>query len=157
MFLSTEKYLCQGRMPKHPICCFSLTSSDPLWLQDKEMGLNLKNLTQVVKAHGQAFRLRTKLSGDYYKRNARCIPVRSDLKSGRDFVPQREHERTLHYCCCSVWSQTLCDSMDTRLPHPSRSPGVCADSCPLSRRRYPTVLSSVTLMPSIRVRPEQHC
>ena len=38
------------RIPKHPICYFSLTSSDPVWLQEKEMGLNLKNLTQVVKA-----------------------------------------------------------------------------------------------------------
>ena len=32
----------------------------------------------------------------------------------------------------------------TRLPCPSPSPGVCSDSCPLSRWCHPTILSSVT-------------
>ena len=71
--------------------------------------------------------------------------MRSDLKSGRDFVSQQEQKRTLYYCCCSVWSQTLCDPKDTRLPRPSLSPGVCSDSCSLSRWCYPTVSSSCPL------------
>ena len=32
----------------------------------------------------------------------------------------------------------------SRLPCPSLSPGVCSDSCPLSRRCHPTISSSVT-------------
>ena len=45
----------------------------------------------------------------------------------------------------------------TSLPCPSVSPGVCANSCPLRRRSYPTILSSVapsppaSVFPSIRV------
>ena len=35
-----------------------------------------------------------------------------------------------------------------RLPCPSQSPGVCSDSCPLSRWCHPTISSSVTLFSS---------
>ena len=38
---------------------------------------------------------------------------------------------------------TLCDPMDTRLPCPSLSPGICSNSYPLSRWCYPTISSSV--------------
>ena len=52
--------------------------------------------------------------------------------------------------CCSVSQScpTLCDSVDystARLPRPSLFPGVCLDSCPLSRWCLPAVSSSVTL------------
>ena len=50
-------------------------------------------------------------------------------------------------CCCSVtkscltlWSQGL---QHARLPCPSPSPRVCANSCPLNWWCYPTVSSSV--------------
>ena len=33
----------------------------------------------------------------------------------------------------------------TRLPYPSLSPGICSDSCPLSRWHHPTISSFVTL------------
>ena len=48
-------------------------------------------------------------------------------------------------CFCSVAQScpTLCDPMDYKLPCPSLSPGVCSDSCPLSRWCHPTVSSSV--------------
>ena len=35
-----------------------------------------------------------------------------------------------------------------RLPWPSLSPGVCSNSCPLSRRCHPTILSTVTSLSS---------
>ena len=54
----------------------------------------------------------------------------------------------------SLWPYRL---QHTRLPCPSLSPGVCSNSCPLSRWCHPTVLSSITLLllfsifPSFRV------
>ena len=51
--------------------------------------------------------------------------------------------------CCSV-TKSLCNSLwphgleHTRLPCPSRSPGVCSNSCLLSRWCHPTISSSVT-------------
>ena len=39
----------------------------------------------------------------------------------------------------------------TRLPCPSLSPGVCSNSYPLSRWCHPTISSSVSVFPSIRV------
>ena len=54
--------------------------------------------------------------------------------------------KVLH-CCCLVAKlcPTLCDPMDcsARLPCPSLSPGVCSDSCLLSRWCYPNILFSV--------------
>ena len=50
-------------------------------------------------------------------------------------------------CCCSV--AKLCPSLSphglqhTRLPWPSPSPGVCSNSCLLSRWCHPTISSSV--------------
>ena len=41
----------------------------------------------------------------------------------------------------SLWPHGL---QHTRLPRPSLSPGVCSNSCPLSRWCYPTISSSVT-------------
>ena len=41
----------------------------------------------------------------------------------------------------SLWSHGL---QHARLPCPSLSPGVCSDSCPLSRWCHPTISSSVT-------------
>ena len=41
----------------------------------------------------------------------------------------------------SLWLQGL---QHIRLPHPSLSPRVCSNSCPLDRWCYPTILSSVT-------------
>ena len=40
----------------------------------------------------------------------------------------------------SLWPHGL---QYTRLPYPSLSPRVCSNSCPLSRRCHPTILSSV--------------
>ena len=48
-------------------------------------------------------------------------------------------------CHCSVAQS--CDPMDlphARLPCPSLSPGVCSNSCPLSRWCHPIISSSVT-------------
>ena len=51
------------------------------------------------------------------------------------------------YCCCSVVQSCLtllpCGLQHTRLPCPSPSPGVCLNSCPLSRWCHPTISSSV--------------
>ena len=50
-------------------------------------------------------------------------------------------------CCCrwvmsdSLWPHGL---QHTRLPCPSLSPGVCSNSCPLSRWCHPTISSSIT-------------
>ena len=46
-------------------------------------------------------------------------------------------------CCCSVTKSclTFWDPMGCRLPCPSRSPGACSNSCPLSRWCYHFVLS----------------
>ena len=48
-------------------------------------------------------------------------------------------------CCCLVTKSrpNLCDRMDIKLLCPSLSPGVCSDSCPLSRWCHPTISSSV--------------
>ena len=48
--------------------------------------------------------------------------------------------------CCSVVSDSLQPHrlQHTRLPCPSLFPGVCSNSCPLSRWCHPTILSSVT-------------
>ena len=48
------------------------------------------------------------------------------------------YERICFYCCCSVTKScpTLCDphgQQQARLPWPWGSPGVCSDSCPLSK------------------------
>ena len=50
--------------------------------------------------------------------------------------------------CCSASQSclTLCDPMDCNMPDfpcPSLSPGVCSNSCPLSRWCHPTISSSV--------------
>ena len=59
---------------------------------------------------------------------------------------------------CSAMSDSLQPHglQHTRLPCPSPSPGVCSNSCPLSRWCHPTISSSVVLLlpsifPSIRV------
>ena len=47
---------------------------------------------------------------------------------------------------CAKLFSTFCDPLGwqhTRLPCPSPSPGVCPNSCPLSRRCHPTISSSV--------------
>ena len=55
-----------------------------------------------------------------------------------------------HYwtvCCCYSVAQSfpnICDPMHTRLHCPPLSPGICSNSCPLSRWCYPTISSSVT-------------
>ena len=48
-------------------------------------------------------------------------------------------------CCCSIVSNSLWSHglQHTRLPGPSPSPGACSNSCPLSQRCHPTILSSV--------------
>ena len=48
-------------------------------------------------------------------------------------------------CCCSVNKSclTFCDPMGCKFPCPSLSPGVCSNSCPLSRWCSPTILFSV--------------
>ena len=48
-------------------------------------------------------------------------------------------------CCCSVTCLTLLPHglQHTRLPCPSSSPGVCSNSCPLSRWCHPIISSSV--------------
>ena len=56
-----------------------------------------------------------------------------------------------HHLGSPIWSissvaqscPTLCDPMDARLPSPSPTPGVCSNSCPLSRWCHPTISSSV--------------
>ena len=59
-------------------------------------------------------------------------------------------------CCCSVIKScsTLCDPKDCSipgLPYPSRSPGVCSNSCPLSQWCHPTISSCCPflLLPSV--------
>ena len=50
-------------------------------------------------------------------------------------------------CCCSFTksnSLQLHGLQHTRLPFPSPSPGVCSNSCPLSRWCHPTIAPSVT-------------
>ena len=49
---------------------------------------------------------------------------------------------------------TLCDPMDCSTPgfpvfHPSPSPGVCSDSCPLNRRCHPIISSSAVPCPPV--------
>ena len=59
---------------------------------------------------------------------------------------------SLAFCCCFSVTKlclTLCDPCDlwtgtARLPCLSLSPGVCSNSCPLSRWCYPIISSSVT-------------
>ena len=64
---------------------------------------------------------------------------------------RRSWESEEVFCCHSVvkFCLTLCDAIDwlqhTRLPCPSRSPGVCSNSCPLSQWCLPTISSSVIL------------
>ena len=43
-----------------------------------------------------------------------------------------------------VWLSAVHGQLHARLPCPSLSPGVCSNSCPLSRRWHPTISSSVT-------------
>ena len=55
----------------------------------------------------------------------------------------------LQFCCCSVAKSrlTLCDPhglQRPRLPCPSLSPGLCSNSCPLSRWCQPPISSSTT-------------
>ena len=47
----------------------------------------------------------------------------------------------LLFNCSVCW--TLCKPMDTRLPCPLPSPGVCSKSRPLSRRSHKTISSSI--------------
>ena len=51
------------------------------------------------------------------------------------------------FCLVTKSCLTLCDPMDcsthARLPCPSLSPGVCSNSCPLSRWCHPTISSSL--------------
>ena len=61
-------------------------------------------------------------------------------------------------CACLVVSDSLQSHRlhHTRLPCPLPTPGVCSNSCPLSRWCYPTISSSVApfsscIFPSIRV------
>ena len=52
-----------------------------------------------------------------------------------------------YYCSCLVTKSCLTLHPNTlqhaRLPYPSPSPGVCSNSCPLSRCCHPTISSSV--------------
>ena len=48
----------------------------------------------------------------------------------------------IEYCCSVTKSLPLHGLQHTRLPCPSLSPGVCSDSCPLSRWCHPTIASS---------------
>ena len=52
-------------------------------------------------------------------------------------------------CSVAKWCLTLSDLMDCSMPgfpiHPSLSPGVCSNSCPLSRWFYLTISSSAAL------------
>ena len=48
----------------------------------------------------------------------------------------------------SLWPHELQHPMNWRLPCPSLSPGVCSNSCPLSRWCHPTISSSVVLFSS---------
>ena len=52
----------------------------------------------------------------------------------------------IYSCSFPKLCPTLCDPMDcrhARLPHPSLSPRVCSNSCPLSQWCHPTISSSV--------------
>ena len=51
---------------------------------------------------------------------------------------------------CSVMSTSLQTHglQHVRLPCPTPTPGVCSNSCPLSQRCHPTILSSVVPFPS---------
>ena len=53
-----------------------------------------------------------------------------------------------HTCCSVTKSMWPHGSKHNGLPCPSLSPGVCWNSCPLSRWCYPTILSSVVLFSS---------
>ena len=59
----------------------------------------------------------------------------------------------LLFICCSVAKTcpTFCDPhglQHARLPHPSLSPQICSNSCPLSHWCHPTISSSVFLFSS---------
>ena len=60
---------------------------------------------------------------------------------------QAHYSHSLRICCCSVAQSfpalRLAGLQHARLPCPSPSPGVCSNSCPLSRWCQATVLSSV--------------
>ena len=64
------------------------------------------------------------------------------------FLHQIAFTSLLKICCCSVVSHVRIFAIPwlqhTRLPCPSPSPGVCANSCPLSWWCHPTTSSSVT-------------
>ena len=73
----------------------------------------------------------------------------SDLLCDIDLLTWNDHSLgfAFHHICCSV--SVVSDSLKphglqhARLPCPPPSPGVCANSCPLSRWCHPTISSSV--------------
>ena len=74
--------------------------------------------------------------------NTAFPPIFSPQNSGPWVVPCKE-------CLLSFSRQVMSDSLrphglqHARPPRPSLSPGVCSNSCPLSRRCQPTILSTV--------------
>ena len=54
-----------------------------------------------------------------------------------------QHYKVIQFSSVAQSCPTLCDSMDARLPHPSQTPRVYPNSCPLSRWCHPTISSSV--------------
>ena len=64
--------------------------------------------------------------------------------------PDQQNNTFLRPNGCSVtkWCPTLCNPLDWSMPgfHPSLSPTVWSNSCPLSRWCYPTISSSVPLI-----------
>ena len=88
----------------------------------------------------------------------RCLHLFSPLSFGLFWPP------SLAYSLVQFSRSVMSDSLwphglqHARLPCPSLSPGVCSNSCPLSRWCYPTISSSVapllllpSAFPSIRV------
>ena len=85
------------------------------------------------------------------------------IRGRKKILLQSMHNHTSQVCagdswqkeaCCCLFSQlclTRCDPhglQHARIPCPSPSPRVCANSCPLSRWCHPTISSSVALFSS---------
>ena len=70
----------------------------------------------------------------------------TDMNTWKWKISWRPFSRRGCYCSVAQSCPTVCNHrlQHDRLPCPSLSPGVCSNSCPLSRWCHPTISSSVT-------------
>ena len=98
---------------------------------------------QMSKPHAQGDGIRRRDCGEVIRSWGWSLMKMSNA------VMKETTERPLIFStkgCCSVTEscQRPHGLQHIRLPCPSLSPGVCSNSCPLSRWCHPTILSSVT-------------